>query len=134
MIIRSVGLFQVVERTRICSYICKNVQGRQEKHMPSQKPGFKGSEDLLKLSYRIQGKPKTWDTFWLPYRRPSMLPTLMIFHDGDPILLMLLLVFLLQATPFYSFYVNPIFCLRDSYILSLLPTPHLFMPYNQTYK
>lgn len=38
----------------------------------------------LRLSFRIQGKPSTWSTFWLPYSRPAMLPTLVICYVHDP--------------------------------------------------
>lgn len=58
----SVGRFQGVARTEICSCICKNVQGRQEKQVPSQNLAKRNLKPSLKLPFRIQGTSSAWDT------------------------------------------------------------------------
>lgn len=74
----SVRLFQVVARTERCSRICKNVQGRMEKQMPSQNLVKSELKPSLKLSFRIQDTSSAWDTFWLLYTRPTVLPGLVL--------------------------------------------------------
>lgn len=73
-----VGLFQVVARTERCSRICKNVQGRMEKQMPSQNLVERELKASLKLSFRIQDTSSARDTLWLLHSRPTMLPGLVL--------------------------------------------------------
>lgn len=51
--------------------------------MPSQNLAKTELKTSLKLSFRIQDTSSTWDTFWLLYSRPTMLPSLVIC-EVDP--------------------------------------------------
>lgn len=131
--VRSVGLFQVVERTEICSCICKNVQGRRKTDAISE-PGPKGSEAFLKTTTQNSRHIRCLGHLWLPYSRPAALPTPVFCHDSDPITAHG--TSLVLSTPnkplLFSLPCHGIFCLSDSYILSLLPTACLFMSDSHT--